>query len=324
MTHRLMQEGAECTTHQNGQDLSKDRRFGLENLSRSFIPTVCCFMLACNSLVKLRNYMLKPARDFIFNPLSLLLLLEGSSSFQTKYIHGQFLLIYSSAATLQCHSTFPFACIHFPGCIYRQKTFPSHSHFFLLNETNQILSVPSRRKALISDNSRLFPARASAWIHPSWTQVATTASRNSEAASTAYYLMSHIAQATAFLIQRANATIPNCCLLPPVCLIAQVWAVFVSKQMSLPSLHWFTARRVHLHFYLNNKSKQFHCFCAGFCYRRCFVFKSYVANLLLWKVGRSEERFHLQLIVLQNKSLSLVHVPVPLAQRWQSPHSSAL
>lgn len=81
MTHRLMQEGAECTTHQNGQDLSKDRRFGLENLSRSFMPTVCFFMLVCNSLVKLRNYMLKPARDFIFNPLPLLLLLEGSSSF---------------------------------------------------------------------------------------------------------------------------------------------------------------------------------------------------------------------------------------------------
>lgn len=111
-------------------------------------------------------------------------------------------------------------------------------------------------------NSWVSPGRIPAWIYPPWAQLATTALRNPEAVSRVYSIVSYIAQATAYLIYCANAQLLNCCLLPPVCLISQVWVVFVSKQMTLLPPYWFTKCNVHLHFYLNNNIKLFYYFCA--------------------------------------------------------------
>lgn len=66
VTHRLMQEGTSCTTHPNGQVLSKERWSGLGNLSRVFIPTVHCFTLACNFLYKITKLCVKTSYYFFF------------------------------------------------------------------------------------------------------------------------------------------------------------------------------------------------------------------------------------------------------------------
>lgn len=157
-----MQEGAQRTTHQNGQDLSKDRWSGQENLSRSLIPTVYFLTLVCHFLCKTAkqcvnvNYLffLSDWKDLMLSRLDILM--TGS---------------YSFALLLLPLSVTPFPSAFQDVLTYRKHTPPPFS--LLPKRTSQILSACRRKKAQISDQHLAPPYPHPAWLHPSWTQLAT-------------------------------------------------------------------------------------------------------------------------------------------------------
>lgn len=99
---------------------------------------------------------------FLFQ--SPILLLERSSDFQAKNIHGQFLLIYFSTAALQCPNAFPSAHIYFPACIYRQgNIFLLQPHFLAKLKPNSFSSQEKRQIVLSSEQHLALPC---SWNSP--------------------------------------------------------------------------------------------------------------------------------------------------------------